>query len=222
MSPWLVPTPSGYRGRNDMLKLDERVEAFRRHYETSESHWGRQSGAGSHPYWNIDYRAFLERFIVINNIRIVIDIGCGDWQFSRFLNFDGVRYYGFDVVESVVAQNRALYSSENVTFDIMPLDFAEMPHADLLIMKDVLQHLLDTEIMRHKRELFSRYPRCLLSNSYRKFETPMNIDVAYGGFRSLDLNAPPYEFRYEFRGEYVLEFSTPLWEQIRTMLYIPR
>ncbi len=93
-----------------------------------------------------------------------------------------------------------------------------MPAADLLIMKDVLQHLPDSEIMRHKRDLFSQYPRCLLSNSYRKHETPRNIDVGYGSFRSLDLNADPYRFG----GTYVLEFSTPLWEEIRTMLYVPR
>jgi SAM-dependent methyltransferase len=201
-----------------MLDLGERVEAFRRHYETSESHWGRHSGGGSDPYWNIDYRSFLERFIALNDIRTVVDIGCGDWQFSRFINFSGVRYYGFDVVESVISQNRALYSSENISFDAMPVDLDGVPSADLLIMKDVLQHLPDAEIMRHKRELFSRYPRCLLSNSYHKLHTPRNIDVSYGGFRSLDLNAPPYEFG----GEYILEFSTPLWEQIRTMLYIPR
>jgi SAM-dependent methyltransferase len=201
-----------------VLNLDERVEAFRRHYETSESHWGGHSGGGSHPYWNIDYRAFLERFIVLNGIRSVVDIGCGDWQFSRFINFGGIQYYGFDVVESVVKRNRALYSSENIRFDVMPLGSAEVPYADLLIMKDVLQHLPDAEIMRYKRELFCRYPRCLLSNSYSKFQTSRNVDVSYGGFRSLDLNASPYEFG----GEYVLEFSTPLLEQIRTMLYIPR
>jgi len=197
---------------------DERVEAFRRHYETEQSDWGGHSGGGSDPYWNIDYRAFLERFIRLNDIRTIVDIGCGDWQFSRFLNLEGVRYHGFDVVRSVVERNRARFASDMVSFDEMPADFAAVPDADLLVMKDVLQHLPDAEIMRHKHDLFSRYPRCLLSNSYRKIDTPTNIDIGVGGFRSLDLNAAPYHFD----GEYVLEFSTPLWEQIRTMLYIPK
>jgi hypothetical protein len=201
-----------------MLNLDERIEAFRRHYETSESHWGGHSGGGSHPYWNIDYRAFLERYIVLNDIKSIVDIGYGDWQFSRFINFGDIRYYGFDVVESVVDRNRTIYSSRTINFDIMPVDLSKVPQADLLIMKDVLQHLPDTEILRYKNNLFSRYPRCLLTNSYHKVQTPRNVDISYGSFRSLDLNAPPYEFG----GEYVLEFSTPLWEQTRTMLYISR
>lgn len=201
-----------------MNEADERVEAFRRHYESEHSQWGCHSGGGSEPYWNIDYRAFLERFIRMNNIRSIVDIGCGDWQFSRFINFDEVSYRGFDVVDSVVQRNRALYQSETVTFHKMPVDLAEVPQADLLVMKDVLQHLPDAEIMRYKAGLFDRYPRCLLSNSYRKHETPLNVDVGYGGFRCLDLNAAPYQFD----GEYVLEFSSPLLEQIRTLLYIQR
>jgi SAM-dependent methyltransferase len=197
---------------------DERVEAFRRHYESESSDWGGHSGGGSDPYWNIDYRAFLERFIRLNGVRSIVDIGCGDWQFSRFINLEGVRYHGFDVVKSVVDRNRSRYASDSVTFEEMPRDFRDVPAADLLVMKDVLQHLPDEEIIRHKRDLFVRYPRCLLSNSYRKVHTPINVDIPVGGFRSLDLNADPYNFG----GHYVLEFSSPLWEQIRTMLYIPR
>jgi SAM-dependent methyltransferase len=197
---------------------DERTEAFRRHYETENSHWGGHSGDGSLPYWTLEYRTFLERFIHMNDIRSVVDIGCGDWQFSRFINWSGVQYWGFDVVPSVVEKNQRRFGSDNVNFAVMPEDFAQIPAADLLIMKDVLQHLPDNEIVRHRNDLFSRYPRCLLSNSYRKLDTPRNTNISYGDFRCLDLNAEPYGFG----GHYVLEFSSPIWEEIRVMLYAPK
>jgi SAM-dependent methyltransferase len=201
-----------------MTETDERIEAFRRRYEDGDSDWGGHSGGGSSPYWNIEYRAFLERFMVLNDIRSVVDIGCGDWQFSRFINFAGVTYRGYDVVPSVVEANQRRYGSSEVSFQIIPADLSQVPAAELLIMKDVLQHLPDREIHRHRRELFDRFPRCLLSNSYRKLHTGSNFDIPYGEFRCLDLNAEPYRFG----GQYVLEFSTPLHEQIRTLLYTPR
>jgi SAM-dependent methyltransferase len=193
------------------------AEAFRRLYEGEDMAWGGHSGGGSDAYWTIEYRAFLDRFLHLNNIRTIIDIGCGDWQFSRFLNLDGRRYYGFDVVPSVVERNRQRYGSETITFDLMPTDFSVLPQADLLIMKDVLQHLPDAEITRHKQDLFPHYPCCLISNSYRKVATGQNHDIPPGAFRCLDLKAEPYLFD----GVYVLEFASPLHEEIRTLLYTP-
>jgi SAM-dependent methyltransferase len=193
------------------------IEPFRRHYEDDGSDWGNSSGAGSDAYYTIPYRAFLERFIRMNGIRSIVDIGCGDWMFSRFINFDHLSYRGYDVVESVVDRNRARFASSNVQFDLMPDDLSQVPSADLLVMKDVLQHLPDREIVRHRTELFDRFPRCLLTNSYRKIDTRRNVDILHGEFRCLDLNAAPYEFG----GTYLLELSTPLWEELRTLLYVP-
>lgn len=200
-----------------MMVTDDSREAFRRHYETDESHWGGHSGGGSLPYWNIEYRGFLERFIHLNNIRSIVDIGCGDWQFSRFLNLDEVSYQGYDVVDSVVQRNTERYGRDNIRFSVMPQDFGDVASADLLIMKDVLQHL-PTEVVIAHQVLFDRYPRSLISNSYRKMGATVNNDIGYGDFRCLDLVAAPFHFP----GNYVLEFSSPLHEEIRTLLYVPR
>jgi SAM-dependent methyltransferase len=94
---------------------DERTEAFRRHYESSDSQWGGHSGDGSLPYWTIEYRTFLERFLHMNNIRSVVDIGCGDWQFSRFINWGNIRYVGLDVVPSVVDANQKIFGSRRIS-----------------------------------------------------------------------------------------------------------
>lgn len=225
------PNDRVQRIRDDsrMTGTDGHGEVFRRYYEDETSVWGGHSGGGSMPYWTLEYRAFLERFISLNNIRSIVDIGCGDWQFSRFINFTGIEYHGFDVVESVIRRNQERYSAPNVHFEIMPEDFNRIPNADLLIMKDVLQHLSNDDIFKFKNELFFRFPKNILTNSYRKlrihnydlssgdYTTGHNYDIAAGDFRCLDLNDDPFNFG----GSYVLEFSSPLFEQIRTLLYIP-
>jgi hypothetical protein len=58
----------------------------------------------------------------------------------------------------------------------------------------------------------------LLTNSYNKLSTPLNTNICDGSFRCLDLSAEPYFLD----GAYVLEFTSPLWEKIRTFLHEPR
>ena len=191
------------------------AEPFRLHYEGAPSEWGQCSGPGSNPLHTIEYQAFLSKFIYLNNIRSVTDVGCGDWQFSKFINFAGAQYLGLDVVESVIERNTALHGGEGVRFQAMPTDLADVGPTDLLLMKDVLQHLPDAEIARFQRELLPKFRFCLITNSFQKLDTASNIDVETGSFRCLDLAAAPYAMR----GAYVLEFGTAVWERVRVFLH---
>lgn len=189
-------------------------EAFRKHYEDPDSAWGNTSGPGSDAFYTTDYRAFLSKFIRLNAVRSVVDIGCGDWQFSRFIDFGDARYLGLDLVESVIQRNAARYAGNRVEFRVMPADMAHVPGGDLLIMKDVLQHLSNDLIFAFFRTVFPRFRWCLLTNSYRKLDTAANIDIPNGSFRCLDLTAEPFEFR----GTYMMEFGSSVWERVRTLL----
>jgi 2-polyprenyl-3-methyl-5-hydroxy-6-metoxy-1,4-benzoquinol methylase len=193
----------------------ERVAEERRIFEEiyAKSEWGQGSGNGSHPAATRDYRAFLEQFVVMNEVTSIVDVGCGDWQSSRYISFNGARYAGFDVVKSVVDINRTKFGSNAVSFDIMPDDPRRLPDADLLIIKDVLQHLTNDQILFYRDHIVPKYPLCLITNSWKAINYPHNGDIAPGRFRSLDLNAPPYSFN----GAYVAE-SWNEWERIRTML----
>ena len=80
------------------------TEALRTAFEKiyDENLWGNGSGPGSSPANTVEYRAFLARFLGSNAIRTVTDLGCGDWQFSKLLDWSAVNYTGIDVVEAVV------------------------------------------------------------------------------------------------------------------------
>ena len=98
----------------------------------------------------------------------------------------------------------------------MPIDKAQTPAAALLIIKDVLQHQDNACILDFYRQVIPRYRMCLITNSYRKVDTPMNVDTCTGGFRCLDLREAPYFWR----GAYVLQFTTGVWEEVRTLLIL--
>ena len=49
---------------------------------------------------------FVRTFIKENSIQSVVDLGCGDWQFSPYIYHDlGVDYVGYDVVLPVIQES---------------------------------------------------------------------------------------------------------------------
>ena len=172
------------------------------------SAWGGSSGPGSSAYHTIEYRAYLQKFLAMNQITSVIDIGCGDWRFSQHVDFSGIRYIGLDVVPEVIDQNQHRFGGDNISFRAMPDDLRKLPEAQLVIVKDVLQHLSNQKILEFRELVFERYPFSLITNSFEKLNTPKNIDIRAGQFRCLDLLRAPYHFR----GAYVLEFGSRTWE----------
>ena len=92
--------------------------------------WGKNkgSGEGSRPKFNQEYIPFLEDFLKTNNIKSVIDFGCGDWQFSRYIDWGDkpfstmpkIDYLGLDVVDSVIDNNTGLQTS-HILIEILPV-----------------------------------------------------------------------------------------------------
>lgn len=201
----------------DDIHATNEVKPFQKYYDGSDSQWGNSSGPGSDPFYTIDYRSLISKFIRLNSIRSVVDVGCGDWQFSRFIDFGGASYTGFDVVPAIIDRNIANYTTDKIKFALMPeLDY--VPAGDLLIMKDVLQHLPNRTIRSFKNIVFPKFKHCLLTNSFRKIDTGQNSDAAAGDFRCLDLTKAPYCFS----GAYLLEFGSTVWEYIRVFYHTTR
>jgi SAM-dependent methyltransferase len=156
-----------------------------------EKRWGAGlgSGHGSLPKGTETYRAFLEDFIRANNVRRVVDYGCGDWQFSRLIDWQGAEYVGLDVVSELIAANRNAFGRPGVSFEINRGHPDDLPDGDLLVTKDVLQHLPTAEIHTFLSDVVPRYKLALLTNDTGE---QVNGDVPPGGWRPLDLTAEPF------------------------------
>lgn len=154
--------------------------------------WQYGSGEGSLPQHTAPYRRFLQRFLREKGIRSVVDLGCGDWQTARLIDWDGIDYLGIDVVAPLIEQNRRLYGRENIRFLAADITTCELPQADLGLIKDVFQHWPNQLILDFWPRLrcfrYALITNCILPITG---ET-VNADIQPGEFRPLDLNAAPF------------------------------
>lgn len=108
------------------------------------------SGPGSSVEFNSDhYIPFLKKFITDNEVKTVVDLGCGDFRCGPHIYNDlNVKYVGYDAYEKVVSNNKENFNPSK--FQFHHLDFLnnkeKLISADMCILKDVLQHWFMEEI----------------------------------------------------------------------------
>lgn len=163
--------------------------------------WGHGSGVGSLPLATGPYRAFLQAFLRDNHVRSVVDLGCGDMQTSARLDWTGVDYLGVDASPDMVRRNKLRFRARGLHFATFT-SYDALPPADVLLAKDVLQHLPNADV--HAVLGLRRYRFLLLTNCVAG--EGANEDIAPGGFRPLRLADPPFSGR----GLTVLRYAAPV------------
>jgi SAM-dependent methyltransferase len=169
--------------------------------------WGSssRSGPGSEPHCTRKYRRLISRVLKDLRIRSVVDLGCGDWSFSRDIDWTGVAYTGVDVVPELIGNLNNAHGKDGVRFICTDLTRAEPPEADLVIIKDVLQHLPNHSVLEFLAKL-RRFHYALMTNDcQRRYRTGWrnlwrprvidcpNIDTTLGGWRLLRLRERPFQ-----------------------------
>ncbi|MHB8876793.1 MAG: class I SAM-dependent methyltransferase [Myxococcaceae bacterium] len=194
-APITAPAPAA-PPRTGPTATPEIEAAFTRIYDTGL--WGTNeqgqghSGSGSTQEATAVYRTFLQQFLKQYGIRSVVDAGCGDWEFSQHIDWTGIDYRGFDIVASVVEANTKRFGRPGVSFTRANIVEEDLPPADLLIVKHVLQHLPLLDIHKFLRQM-PKYKHVLLIDGVSA-GTLMgaNSEIAPGQYRTLDLTAPPF------------------------------
>ena len=179
-----------------------------------EDLWNEGSGDGSKIENVREYVDVLQKYIDKPEIKTVIDLGCGDWQFSKFLDLSSVLYLGVDVVDSVIDSNIDLYSASNIDFISRDIITYELPQVDLIICKDVLQHLSNRDVISVLIKIIKSSKFALITNDFNS-ESTSNIDIENGDYRYLDLTLSPFFLDVVT----VLEFEKPGWRPKRTVTF---
>jgi SAM-dependent methyltransferase len=150
------------------------------------------------------YRPVVERFIKSHGIRSIVDIGCGSWEPNATIELNGADYVGVDVSDVVLAQARRntppgmKFINANVLTD-------PVPRADLLLMKDVLQHWSNADVLTFLPKIRAfRY--ALITNGFvsGNENESVNVDIVTGDWRPIDLTRPPFNLK----GHYLFSFNT--------------
>lgn len=150
------------------------------------------SGSGSTVSATAIYRVYLQGFLKQHGIRSVVDAGCGDWEFSSSIDWTGIDYKGYDIVAEVIEKNRKKNTLPNVSFHVGNVAEIELPPADLIISKHVLQHLSNKDVSAILRQL-PKYKHALLVNGVGDATlSSTNPDIVAGEYRPLDPTKPPF------------------------------
>jgi SAM-dependent methyltransferase len=182
---------------SEKKKSKKIARAFTNIYKTEYWKHGKDvggAGTGSTADVTKTYRVFLETFMREKKIASVVDFGCGDWEFSRLIDWRDIRYTGIDVVKHVIEKNNEVYRSDRIQFMTVEGIHEDLPKGDLIVCKDVLQHLANEDILLFLKKV-SKFKHCLITNDlYNPFTIlPTNSDLQKrGGCRQIDLTLPPF------------------------------
>lgn len=155
------------------------------------------SGPGSHITNVRPYLELVQNFIVANGIKSITDVGCGDFQFTKYFDFyrnddSDISYTGVDCVKSLIKYNKQKYGKKNVKFLYKEISKHSFEYSDLFIIKDVLQHL--------PNEILYNFLDYIVSEKLAKFiivcnckeQSEENQDLSeIGQTRPLDANMLP-------------------------------
>jgi SAM-dependent methyltransferase len=140
----LIQRRERFLGRLPIQKAFE--EVYRRNmWKQGES----RSGLGSEGYFAARYIELVKNYAAQYELRTVVDAGCGDFAVGSRLVSHFDRYLAVDVSSFIIEANRRRYADlarRNVTFDVFDMTSAPFPQADLVLIRQVLQHLTNAQI----------------------------------------------------------------------------
>ncbi|WP_034042957.1 class I SAM-dependent methyltransferase [Wocania ichthyoenteri] len=113
------------------------------------------SGNGSHnPEIINPYLKTLITFLKSHNTPLVVcDLGCGDFNIGKHLTKYAKKYIAIDIVENLINRNKETFKEGNLEFLCLDIIKDEFPAAECIILRQVLQHLSNTEIQKVIKKL---------------------------------------------------------------------
>jgi len=160
------------------------------------------SGAGTVDENASQYISVLQDFIQKKDIQHVFEIGCGDFSImsSVLAPFENLKYTGADIVKNVVTHLNSTYANEQIQFIHMnAIENTEYPTADLCVIRQVLQHLSNQQIMDILQKL-KPYKYVIITEHIPLHPQIKNGDKSANGYIRLQnrqtsgifLDAPPF------------------------------
>jgi SAM-dependent methyltransferase len=153
------------------------------------------SGSGSSEIGNKDtYVPIIKKFIIDNNIKSVVDLGCGDFRFSPLIYDDlDILFTGYDTYKKIIDYNSQRFLLPKYSF--LHLDFCNnkelIKNGDMCILKDVIQHwsLSDIYIFLDYLVENKKFKFIIICNCCYQYQD--NTDIQTGEWRGLSCDFLP-------------------------------
>ncbi len=182
-------------------------EVFTKIY--TEGLWGKNgrpeqpffSGSGSHTNdITSTYVQSVSNFIKSLNIKPnALDLGCGDFNVgSQIREYCGI-YIACDIVNALIEFNKHKFSKMDVDFRVLDLIEDELPKADVVFIRQVLQHLSNAQIQKLLPKLNKGFTWLILTEHLpSNGNFPHNLDqnnshnIRLGRNSGVVLSSPPF------------------------------
>jgi len=167
-------------------------DIFKKIYE--ENLWKSResrSGAGSELVNTATLRTELPFIFAKYDIKSMLDIPCGDFNWMKEVDLKDIVYTGADIVPALIKNNVEKYPDRS--FKVMDIVTSTLPIVDLIFVRDCLGHLNTPDVhkaIENMRESGSRY---LLTTCFTKYTE--NPDIKDGGWKCINLMIPPFSMR---------------------------
>jgi hypothetical protein len=165
---------------------------FTRIYQ--ENQWGDSeslSGPGSNLAHTEIIRDVLPKLIIDLNCRTILDIPCGDFNWMRMIDLNA-DYTGGDIVLELVKKNEGLYGDKKHKFLRLDLTQDKLPEADLVLCRDCLVHLSNSDIFRALMNIKKSRSKYLLTTTF--VNDKKNENIPTGFWRAVNLQMFPFNF----------------------------
>jgi len=162
------------------------------------------SGSGSHDDRIVDaYVGALSGFLLSLPERpSVVDLGCGDFSVGSRVRPLCARYTACDIVDDLVAFNARKFAHLEVDFRVLDLASDNLPAADVVCIRQVLQHLSNAQISRAVPQIATKYRYLVLTEHLpAAADFPHNLDQPSGPDNRLQigsgivLTSQPFDLR---------------------------
>lgn len=139
------------------------------------------SGDGSHqpeivePYVEV-VTSFLNSF---EKPISVCDLGCGDFNIGQKLFKNTKKYIAVDIVSNLIEHNKKTFKSDNLEFRCLDIAVDDLPSADCVLIRQVLQHLSNTEVQNVLEKLVN-FKHIILTEHLPEGTFTPNKDIISG------------------------------------------
>lgn len=137
-----------------------------------------------------ELQIFLKNF----NIKSILDAPCGDFNWMKKIDLSGILYTGGDIVDEMIKQNNKKYKNKNISFEIIDIVNDNLPKSDLIIVRDCLVHLPNSDIFKALKNIKKSKSKYLLTTHFSWRSHVNNKDIPVGAWRRINLQESPFNF----------------------------
>lgn len=166
------------------------------------------SGPGSSLKNTEEYSKQLTKFIYDNELKSVLDLGCGDLTWiskTTFFNDSSIKYIGIDVVESLISTHLSKFPEKQfLCKDIT--SYKNFDKVDIIIIRDVIFHLKNEEILSIFDNIKNKFKYLIITNC----KNQLNSDIFdKWHFSQKNINIEPFNKSINFQ----IKFEEPIFNR---------